>query len=691
MQRVAVATDRSETAQRAEDWAAAMAERYGADLLVIQVLLPQDEPGTEAGQAEATRASFAAAELTARAQELAGTRGSARVVVDDDPAMSIVREAQEAGADVLVVGNAGMSGRKEFLLGNVPNRISHNARCTVVIVNTVAGDAAGGTRTVARAISRPAVPTDHEEDEEPPLMGRATRIGAVMAKHGLKELFGKPGPGEEPMRARARRLRAAMEELGPTFCKLGQILSTRPDLVPPEFIEELATLQDNVPPLTEHQVVQVMEEELGVPWEDVFESIDPKPLAAGTIAEVHRATLADGSRVVVKVQRPGARDEIMRDLGLLELFAERTAKRPAFKQVVDMGAIVQHLSESLRRELDFRREASNIERMRGVLEPYPRLDVPDVYSDYTTERQLVMQEIRGGPIRDAPEGPARKEAARQMLESYYRQIMIDGFFHADPHPGNLMWWNDKIYFLDFGMIGEVGPQIRQHLMLLLLAFWQEDVTFLTDVTLMLTGEDQRADLDLTKFQQEVGEVMTRARHSSLKDIQLGPILQEVTEIAIRHDVPLPASMALTAKALAQMQLATAELDPDLDPFAVAGSFLARSLMSRIGESTDPRRIFYETQKFRVRLMRMVEAVERVTGARPGPKLQIQFRGIEGLEANMRRAGRRLSLALTAAGSLLACAITATSTHVASWVPTTLGVLGAVLTLGLVTDLLRRGT
>jgi hypothetical protein len=150
-------------------------------------------------------------------------------------------------------------------------------------------------------------------------------------------------------------------------------------------------------------------------------------------------------------------------------------------------------------------------------------------------------------------------------------------------------------------------------------------------------------------------------------------------------------MALTAKALAQMQLATAELDPELDPFAVAGSFLARSLMSRIGESTDPRRIFYETQKFRIRLMRMVEAVERVTGARPGPKLQIQFRGIEGLEANMRRAGRRLSLALTAAGSLLACAITATSAHVASWVPTTLGIMGAVLTLGLVADLLRRGT
>src|SRR5213078_4801755 len=251
--------------------------------------------------------------------ELAGARGSARVVVDDDPATSIVRAAEEAGADVLVVGNAGMSGRKEFLLGNVPNRISHNARCTVVIVNTVAPDGKGAPAT--RVVTRPRSATSAEVEEPPALMGRAAQIGAVMAKHGLKELFGKPGPGEEPMRARARNLRAALEELGPTFCKLGQILSTRPDLVPPGFIEELATLQDNVPPLTEQQVVRVMEEELGVPWEDVFESIDPKPLAAGTIAEVHRATLADGSRVVVKVQRPNAREEIMRDLGLLRLFA----------------------------------------------------------------------------------------------------------------------------------------------------------------------------------------------------------------------------------------------------------------------------------------------------------------------------------------------------------------------------------
>jgi len=437
-------------------------------------------------------------------------------------------------------------------------------------------------------------------------------------------------------------------------------------------------------------VVTVMEEELGVPWEDVFESIDPDPMAAGTIAQVHRATLTGGERVVVKVQRPTARHDIMRDLGLLEVFVGKTADRPAFRQIVDMGAILEHLSASLQRELDFLQEAGNIERMQKVLGPYPRLDVPKVYTDFSTSRLLTMEEIQGVPIRQAPQGEARTEAARQLLESYYRQIMTDGFFHADPHPGNLLWWNDKIYFLDFGMIGELGPEIRELLMLLLMSFWQEDVPFLSDVVLMLAGEDQRSDIDLTSFQEELGNLMAKYRHLSLKDIQLGPILQEITEVAIRHDIRLPASLALTGKALAQMQLATAELDPTLDPFAVAGQFLTRGVVERVRDRVDPKRMFYEAQKLRVRFVRLIEAVERLSGSRPGPKLTVNFRGTERLEDTVRRAGRRLSLSLTAGGALVATAITASSTHVAAWIPVTLGTAGGVLAVGLIADLVRRG-
>jgi ubiquinone biosynthesis protein len=682
--RVMVATDRSETADRAVGWAATLADRYGAELYVVQVVVPANPAATQYGAAEATQAGAAADELQRYATGLAGERGRSRVMVDDDPAMAIVRAAEQEAADVLVVGNAGMAGRKEFLLGNVPNRISHNARCTVIIVNTISPD---GDVHVIRP--RTAIRAGEFPQTEPHLVARGTRIAAVMAKHGVKALFGRPREdGATGRRAQARHLRSALEELGPTFAKLGQVLSTRPDLLPPEFIEELATLQDSVPPLTEEEVVRVMEQELGVPWEDVFDTIDPAPLAAGTIAQVHRATLTDGERVVVKVQRPTAREEIEQDLALLELFAEKVADRPGLKQVIDMGAVFEHLSASLHRELDFRQEASNIERMAQVLRPYSRLDVPKVFGGLSTSRSLVMEEIEGIPISKAPQGSERKEAARQLLESYYKQILVDGFFHADPHPGNLMWWKDRIYFLDFGMVGEVGAEMREQLMLLLMAFWQEDVGFLTDVSLMLAGAIDRSDLDVTKFQEEIGELMAKYRTSSLADIQLGPILQEMTEVSIRHDVPLPASLALTGKALAQMQLATAELDPELDPFDVAGKFLMRQVLTGMGAKLEPKALFYRSQRLKVRLLRMVEAIERLIGARPGQKLEVNFRAAT-LEDTIRRAGRRLAIGLTAGAAVLASGLTAVSERVPPWVPVTFGVVGGLLTLSLVADLFVR--
>jgi ubiquinone biosynthesis protein len=687
VRRVMVGTDRSQTAERAVRWAAGFADRFEADLYVVQVVLPEHPADTEYGAAERTKAGAAADDLQHYARELAGERGHAKVVVDDDPAMAIVQATEDEEIDVLVVGNAGMAGRKEFLLGNVPNRISHNARCTVIIVNTFAPDGKVGSparhATVIRGSEIP--------DAEPHLTARGTKIASVMAKHGLKELFGRPDQeGSTGKRRQAKRLRAALEELGPTFSKLGQVLSTRPDLLPPEFIEELASLQDHVPPLTEEQVVTVMEQELGVPWEDVFESIEPNPLAAGTIAQVHRATLANGDRVVVKVQRPGAREDIEQDLALLELFAEKVSDRKELKQVIDMGAVFEHLSSSLHRELDFRMEAANIARMREVIAGYSRLAVPDVYGELSTSRLLVMQEIQGVAIAQAPEGsPERKEAARQLLESYYKQILTDGFFHADPHPGNLMWWRDSIYFLDFGMVGEVDADMREHLMLLLMAFWQEDQGFLTDVSLMLAGAVDRSDLDVDAFRGEIGELMAKYRGLSLRDIQLGPILQEMTEISIRHDVPLPASLALTGKAMAQMQLATAQLDPELDPFEVAGSYLMRGVMGGLRSKIDPKTMYYQSQKLKVRFRSVVEAIERLIGARPGAKLEVNFRAAP-LEETIRRAGRRLSLGITAGASLLGAAITASSERVAAWVPETLGVLGGVLTLGLLVDLVRRG-
>ena len=600
IRRVMVGTDRSETADQAVRWAAEFAGRYDAELFVVQVEVPHNPATTEFGAAERTRAAAANNALAGFVRQVAGERGHALVVIDVDPALAIVRAAEQETVDVLVVGNFGMAGRKEFLLGNVPNRISHNARCTVIIVNTLP--------SVGEHASDSGQETHRPQMEVPPfeprLVARATKIATVMAKHGLKELFGQFGERDVAIRRRqAKRLREALEELGPTFSKLGQVLSTRPDLLPVEYIEELALLQSHVPPMPESEVVRVSEQELGVPWEDVFASIDSKPLAAGTIAQVHRATLENGDRVVIKVQRPTARAEIEQDLALLEVFAEKVGKRPALNRVIDIDAVFKHLSSSLHRELDFRQEADNIGRMQAVLAGYDRLAVPSVHRDLSTSRLLVMEEIQGIPIKQAPAGSERIEAARQLLESYYKQIIVDGFFHADPHPGNLMWWKDRIYFLDFGMVGAIGADLREHLLLLLMALWQEDAAFLTDVTLMMTGAVNRRDLDVPKFQSEIGEVLAKFRTAGLAEMQIGPILQEISVISLRHGVPLPASLALAIKALAQVQLATADLDPELDPFDVAGKFLMRSVVKRMGTALNPKTLVYQSLKFKVRALR----------------------------------------------------------------------------------------
>ncbi len=674
--RVMVGTDRSETAERAVRWAAAFADRFSADLHVVQVIAPRDAADTANGAAERIQAAAAADDLVRHARSIAGDRGRGRVVIDDDPAMAIVRAAEEDAVDVLVVGNVGMAGRKEFLLGNVPNRISHNARCTVIIVNTSALDGNGA------APRTPPMRSGVQEEARPHRMARGAKIAAVFAKHGLRELFGRPDEeGAIGRRRQAKRLRAALEELGPTFAKIGQILSTRSDLLPPEFIDELAHLQDRVAPLPEDQVVRVMEQELGVPWEDVFETIEPEPLAAGTIAQVHRALLATGNRVVVKVQRPGARNLIEQDLAVLRPFAEKLGGRPGVRRLIDIPAIFEHLSMSLHRELDFRQEARNAERMRGALADFPRLAVPGIHTDFSTSRLLVMQDVGGVPATDIP-AAHRKETAQQLLESFCKQILIDGFFHADPHPGNLMWQpaEKRLYFLDLGMVGEISPEMRELMVLLLTAFWQGDADFLTDVILMLSGGMDRSEPDVEAFRRDIRSLMAKYRSASMRNIQFGPVLQEIVEISFRHGVSLPASLTLMAKALAQMQ----QLDPEVDPFDVAGRFLVRSFLRGILAKADPSSLFYQSQKLKLRAMRVVEALERLSGARPGQRPDVNFRAAS-LEETVRRAGRRVALGLLAGFAVLASALTATSEHVGSWVPVVFALLAAVIAAALVVD------
>ena len=681
--RVMVGTDRSETAEQAVRWAAGFAARFDAELHVVQVVVPRaDMP------ADASRPDLASltGDLVSHARSIAGHRGHGKVVVDDDPAMAIVRAAAEDAADVLVVGNAGMAGRRQFLLGNVPNRISHNARCTVIIVNTGAVD---GKVTARLGLNGNGTADSNGAEPEGNPIGRGAQIATVLAKHGVRELFDRTnGEGSEGRRRKAKRLRAALEELGPTFAKLGQILSTRPDLLPPEFIDELSQLRDHVSPLSEADVVRVMEQDLGVPWEDVFETIEPSPLAAGTIGQVHRAVLATGEHVVVKVQRPEARALITQELSLLKIGIGAVGSSEAVQRRVDLTAVFEHLSNSLQAELDFDREAANAERLRAGLAEFPRLAIPAIHPTVSTARLLVMQDVGGGTLADVP-AHLRSETARQFLESFYKQILIDGFFHADPHPGNLMWQREeeRLYFLDLGMVGEVGPETRELLILLLMAFWQEDPGLLTDAILTLSRSSDRSDVDFAAFSKDLQVLMSRVRGAAIKDIQLGLVLQEMLDLAFRHNVPIPASLALTVKALAQMQSAAAQLDPNIDPFEVAGRFITRSTMRHVLGKADPKMLFYEAQKLRFRGARLLEALERLVGARPGEKLEVNIRATP-LEDTIWRAGRQLAIGVVGGFALLASAISASSRGAADIWSVAFGAAGLVSVGVLVLGFLR---
>ena len=514
--------------------------------------------------------------------------------------------------------------------------------CNVVIVKT----SQERTTTTGEANSA----NGDRPQNKPYLLARTIELVRIATKHRLRE--GLHGGLEDAGARRifAQRLRMALDEMGPTFAKIGQALSTRPDLLPSEIIEELATLQEHVSPLTQEEVVGVMETELSVPWEDIFESIDPQPLAAGTIAQVHRATLTGGEHVVVKVQRPNARTDIERDLELLRAFSRRAEMRAGVKQFIDVVGVVDQLSTSLIRELDFRREAESITRMHDVLQPYPRLGVPKLFPELSTSRVLVMEEIAGVPIDAVPAGPARTETARQLLESYFHQVIGVGFFHADPHPGNLVWRDDRLYFLDFGMVGEIDDDIRELLMLLIFALWRNDPGLLADVALALSGSRSRVG---PGFEKELSDLLTRYHGAPLADISLGVVLQEMTQTALRHGVRLPASLLLASKALAQMQLAAAGLDPTLDPVAVAGSFISRVMLQRLRRGMDPSKLVSEFIRFRMRATRMAGALERFIEGPDGKGPEISLRHAEELETAIRQAGRRIALGLGLAGALVA--------------------------------------
>ncbi|NMC78852.1 MAG: AarF/ABC1/UbiB kinase family protein [Chloroflexi bacterium] len=388
--------------------------------------------------------------------------------------------------------------------------------------------------------------------------------------------------GATPPEDLALHFRLALEELGPTFIKFGQILSTRPDLLPPAYMAELSKLQDDVPPIPWEGIREVLNQELGRAPEEVFATIETQPLAAASLAQVHAATLPDGREVVIKVQRPGIAAVIDTDLEILSSLAAR-AQTTSLGKIYDFIGMADDFTFTLRNELDYRREGRNADQFRKNFASESHLYIPYVCWDYSSQRVLVLERIHGIKIDDIPAlQAAGYDCHRVALHSariIIKEVLEDGFFHADPHGGNYcVLPGEVIGAMDFGMVGYLRNRDRLNLIRLYLAAIALDADGIVDQLTRMGAAGAEADRE--GLSRDIGRLLNKYYALPLKDIRAREVVEEVMPIAFRHHLRLPSDLWLLGKTLAMMEGIGLQLDPDFDVFAVAQPFVRR-LMWRL--------------------------------------------------------------------------------------------------------------
>jgi ubiquinone biosynthesis protein len=393
---------------------------------------------------------------------------------------------------------------------------------------------------------------------------RYREILATLARHGfgiIEDHF--VGDGAERDRSRAERLRQACEELGPMFIKLGQMLSTRGDLLPEAYRHELAKLVDDVPPLPAGVISEVIREDLGAAPEVIFASFDPEPLASASIGQVHTARLVDGRDVVVKVRKPGVETLVQVDLEILaELIDTWSPRLSALKQY-DARGVLREFSESLLAELDYRREAANERFFRGVFSNEPGFSIPDVIGEYSTGRVLTHERVDGRKVSDASGLSSRRRAAvSQRIARFVLEPAFEhGVFYADPHSGNLMIQEDgSLAVVDFGTVGRLTPEARRRVAGMFLAISRRDAERLTDRLIEVTAP--RHPIDRPLLTTDVERLLERYVDVSFDDVPLGNALGELLHVLRRHQLRLPSNLAALIKALVMCEGILQSLDPE---------------------------------------------------------------------------------------------------------------------------------
>jgi predicted unusual protein kinase regulating ubiquinone biosynthesis (AarF/ABC1/UbiB family) len=495
-------------------------------------------------------------------------------------------------------------------------------------------------------------------------------IGWLFMKYGRSDLVKRAGLEEaiegvetfDPeVPAKAEELANDLEGMGPTFIKLAQLLSTRADLLPLPYLDALARLQDKVEPFSFGEVEEIVSDELGVRMSKAFARFDSTPIAAASLGQVHRAETREGREVVVKVQRPNIREQIVKDLEALDEIAQFLDRHTEAGRRYEFQPMLLEFRKSLLRELDYRQEARNLITFNENLRTFENIIIPLPLEDYTTSRVLTMDYITGRKITDLT--PLARldmdghDLADYLFRAYLQQILIDGFFHADPHPGNVFLTDEnRIALIDLGMVGRITPRFQENLLQLLLAISEGRGDEAAEITIKM-GE-ARENYDDAKFRRQVSDLVTQHQAASMKDMDAGRVVLEITRIAGENGFRLPVEYTMIAKTLLNLDQIVETLDPSFDPNASIRRHGMEITRQRLMQSLSPGGLFTSAIEVKEFVERLPGRVNKLLDSVANNEVEIKVDAIDEVKLmeGLQKIANRITLGLVLAALIVGAAL-----------------------------------
>ncbi|HUG93346.1 MAG TPA: AarF/ABC1/UbiB kinase family protein [Planctomycetaceae bacterium] len=464
-----------------------------------------------------------------------------------------------------------------------------------------------------------------------------------------------------PTRGRGERVRLALEDLGATFIKFGQVASTRPDLIPPDIVHELTKLQEGCPPFSSDEAVRTLQDELGAPVEELFAGFDRVPIAAGSLAQVHRAVARDGMPLAIKIRRPGVVRMVERDLSLMQELAALIEHYIPESRSFDPVGLVNQFSRTIRRELRFSREGRTIEEFERLYRNDATLHVPRVITDLTTEAVLTMEYVEGyrvddgDALRDA--GISREHVAANGARIFMKQAFELGLFHGDPHPGNIRILPDgSICLLDYGMVGMIDDELRENLVDLFLAITRQDVHAAVELIEVIGRPLEPIDPPLLRA--EIRDFVQSYYGISLERLNVGNMLSDFVAILSRHSIRCPADLMLLVRALVTLEGAGRDLDPRFNLAEHLAPFVAQVIRERYSPQRVIGRVYGEVRSF----LRLAHELPSNIGrsleklSRDDIRVKLDHRGLDHLITDIDKSSNRIVLSMIVSALLLSSAL-----------------------------------